>query len=320
LLFVAAMSRSVLALALATTVVACTDQELSPDTGLSETRSAIVGGSEAGAGEWPDAVAVLGTEGTCSGTLIAPDVVLTAGHCAGIEPTQVIANTTDYAQPGGIRVDVARTVSFPDWQHSYDLSVLVLASPIEDVTPRAIGTACTYRDFVRETPVRLVGFGATDKLGQMSNTHLREAMTMVTDPDCTGGHGCKDELAPGGEFVAGGTGEADSCFGDSGGPVYLDTDSGPVVIGAVSRGVSGSETPCGGGGIYVRTDNVIEWIEDTAGTTIAKDDCGGVEYKTEAQLGSAGQGGGCAATSGAGGGASAGALGLVLLAIVKRRR
>jgi secreted trypsin-like serine protease len=316
LLFVVAMSRSVLALALATTTVACTDQNLSSGAELSEARSAIVGGSEAGAGDWPDAVAVLGTEGTCSGTLIAPDVVLTAGHCANIKPTQVIANTIDYAQSGGTRVHVARTESFPDWQHAYDLSVLVLESPIEDVAPRPIGTACTYHDFARNTPVRLVGFGATDTLGQMANTHLRVAMTEVTDPDCTGGHGCKAELAPGGEFVAGGTGEADSCFGDSGGPVYLDTDGGPVVIGAVSRGVAGSDTPCGGVGIYVRTDNVIVWIEDTTGRTVAKDSCAGVEYRTDAQLGSAGELGGCAATRGTGGGA----LGLVLLALVKRRR
>jgi secreted trypsin-like serine protease len=88
-----------------------------------------------------------------------------------------------------------------------------------------------------------------------------------------GGRGCKKILAPGGEFVAGGTGTADSCFGDSGGPVYLDTPNGTVVIASVSRGVDGAQTPCGGGGIYVRTDKVIEWIEETTGRTVAKDEC-----------------------------------------------
>src|SRR5512138_3522047 len=51
----------------------------------------IVGGSEVPAGKWPDAVAVLGAQGSCTGTLIAPTVVLTAGHCAEANPTRVIA-------------------------------------------------------------------------------------------------------------------------------------------------------------------------------------------------------------------------------------
>ncbi len=312
------MSRcTVLVLVLATTGIGCADLDAASDPDLSATRSAIVGGDEADAGQWPDTVAVLGAKGTCTGTLIAPDVVLTAGHCAGIEPAQVIANTVDYAQPGGIRVHVARTEAFPDWQRSYDLAVLVLASPVTEVAPRRIATACTYRDVARETPVRLVGFGATDVLGQMSNTHLREAMTAVTDPDCTGGNGCKGELAPGGEFVAGGTGTADSCFGDSGGPVLLDSAGGAVVIGAVSRGVANADTPCGGGGIYVRTDSVIEWIEDTAGTQVAKDDCGGVAYSSDEDVvDRVDQYVGCAATPASG----AGMIGLVLFALGRKRR
>ncbi|HTL35074.1 MAG TPA: trypsin-like serine protease, partial [Kofleriaceae bacterium] len=59
--------------------------------------SAIVGGEDVALGDWPDAVAIFGTSGTCTGTLIAPDLVLTAGHCAGINPTKIIANTVDYA-------------------------------------------------------------------------------------------------------------------------------------------------------------------------------------------------------------------------------
>src|SRR5262245_7611520 len=68
---------------------------------------AVVGGTPPHGGEWPDAVAVLGTNGTCSGTLIARDVVLTAGHCTGVSPQQVIANTIDYSQDAGVRVRVA---------------------------------------------------------------------------------------------------------------------------------------------------------------------------------------------------------------------
>ncbi len=245
----------------------------SPPPAALQREQAIVGGSDVPAGKWPDTVAVLGKTGVCSGTLIAPDVVLTAGHCADITPTYVIANTTNYAVTGGAKVAVARTVAYPNWDKTYDISLIMLSQPINSVTPRRIGTACTYAGFAADTLVRLVGFGATDAGGASANTHLKEAMTLVVDPTCSGPYGCNHSVQPGGEFVAGGSGTADSCFGDSGGPVYLETERGPIVIGAVSRGVNNAATPCGGGGIYVRTDKIIQWIEDTAGKAVMKDEC-----------------------------------------------
>ena len=97
----------------------------------------VVGGSQVPAGKWPDAVAVLGTSGTCTGTLVAPDVVLTAGHCADIDPVRVAVDTPTYTD-GGVRVAVAQVIPYPDWKNSYDVAVLVLAQPIEGVTPRGV--------------------------------------------------------------------------------------------------------------------------------------------------------------------------------------
>lgn len=308
--------RAILAALLATTTSACADQAFTSEPSYSEQESAIVGGAEVPAGLWPDAVAVLGTSGTCTGTLVAPDVVITAGHCANNRPVQVIADTIDYAHDDSVSVQVAKTVAYPSWQTSYDLAVLVLASPIDHVEPRRVGTACTFDGFEASSVVRLVGFGATDTLGRAANTRLRQAMTMVTDPDCTEASGCKPAIAPGGEFVAGGTGQADSCFGDSGGPVYLDTPGGPVVIGAVSRGVDGARTPCGGGGIYVRTDKVVDWVEETAGRDIAKDACDGTTRDNGGVLDEASAELGCAATRGS----STGVIALALLGLVRRRR
>ncbi|HEY5947692.1 MAG TPA: trypsin-like serine protease [Kofleriaceae bacterium] len=310
------MSRGAILALLASSTTAYADQQFAaPSATHEEPSQGVVGGTTVAVGDWPDAVAVLGTNGTCTGTLIAPDVVLTAGHCANIKPEQVIANTIDYSQSGGVRVHVASVEAYPNWQTEYDIAVLVLASPIEGVAPRKVGTSCTFHNFVRSTAVHLVGFGATDTNGATANTQLRQAMTEVIDPDCSGGKGCKTAVAPGGEFVAGGTGTADSCFGDSGGPVYLDTPNGVVVVGAVSRGVDGAATPCGGGGIYVRTDKLVEWIEKTTGKTIATDECDGAEYTGELASEVNDQVG-CAATGGSG----FGAVGLVLLALRRRRR
>ncbi|MBA3818203.1 MAG: trypsin-like serine protease [Deltaproteobacteria bacterium] len=231
----------------------------------------VIGGTAAPAGKWPDAVAVLGNQGSCTGTLIAPDVVLTAGHCAeGM--TRVIANTTNYNSTGGTQSTIKTITAYPNWETTYDIAVIVLNTPITTVPPRKIGTACTFASFAAKPMVHLVGFGSTDVAGTAPNTLLNEVTTQVTDPDCTAGNGCQTAVAPGGEFVAGGN-NRDSCFGDSGGPVYLDTPRGPVVIGAVSRGVENAANPCGGGGIYVRTDKLVQWIETTAGKAVSKDLC-----------------------------------------------
>ena len=312
-----------LAMLLASSSAAIADSQASQNiAGPEAGTSAIVGGETVPAGRWPDTVAVLGTSGSCTGTLIAPDLVLTAGHCSNINPTRVVANTTDYAQSQGIKVNVTRTTAYPNWQTMYDVAVIELASPISGIEPRKLATSCTFKASVKSNvSVHLVGFGATNTEGTQANTQLREAMTAVIDPTCAAsGMGCKPNVAPGGEFIAGGGGTADSCFGDSGGPVYLDTPNGAVLIGAVSRGVDGASTPCGGGGIYVRTDKIIEWIESTTKKTVAKDSCDGEAFAADNPADEAEDAGeetvGCNATGTSGLGAGL----LVMAALLKRRR
>ncbi len=295
----------------------------------------IIGGSTTASGNWPDVGAVLGAQGLCSGTLIAPDVVITAGHCAEVNPTQVKLNTTDYNGAGGITASVKSITAYPNWQTTYDVSVIVLTAPVTGVTPRKVATACTFAGgWTNGASVHLVGFGATDIQAQGNNSKLYEVSVPLTDATCATGNGCKAGVSPNGEFVAGGSGK-DSCNGDSGGPVFMDTPRGPILVGAVSRATDSATNPCGDGGIYVRTDKVIAWLESTTGRTIAKDDCGGTPPADPPAAGDPsgnpdpGSGSSTPATTAPGditggcsaGGAGAGLIGvLVALSGLRRRR
>ncbi len=274
----------------------------------------VVGGSSVPPGKWPDAVAVLGAKGTCSGTLIAPDVVLTAGHCSGIEANEVVIDSTNYNASGGQRRKVVSLTAYPDYQKTYDVAVVMLDRPVDGIAPRTVASKCTYAGFSADTTVHLVGFGLAQADGGGTNTSLREAMAPVLDPDCSGGNGCRDGASPNGEFVAGGGG-ADSCFGDSGGPVYLDTERGPVLIASVSRGLAGNPEPCGGAGIYVRTDKLAAWIEKTTDRSLTADDCTGELASENDFSGPASSGAGCSA-----GGASSLAAAAIFVPLLLRRR
>ena len=229
--------------------------------------SPVVGGTPPAPGQWPDAVLVVADSALCTGTLIAPDVVLTAGHCISTKPVEVIANTIDFSKPGGEVARVKSATAYPDWEHHYDVGVLVLDRPLS-VKPRAIASGCKLEG----ASVRVVGFGLTAKSGKGENSLLNEAKLPVIDAACTTDPGCAPAVAPDGEFTAGGKG-TDSCFGDSGGPLYLDTPRGPALIGVVSRGEASAGQPCGGGGIYVRADKVVAWIEKITGRKLERAAC-----------------------------------------------
>jgi len=283
----------------------------------------VVGGTPAKPGAWPDAVAVLSRNAACTGTLITPDVVLTAGHCIDTDPVLVVVNTIDYGKPGGEAIRVARSVAYPRWQESYDVGVVVLEHPAK-AKPRAVASACTLRySLVEQALMHVVGFGLTSRSGTGENTRLHEGLIPVVDATCSGDPACNAAIAPGGEFTAGGNG-VDSCFGDSGGPVYVDTPAGPALAGVVSRAYQPGGPPCGGGGVYVRADKVVSWIEREVHETVSRTTCkGAADDGTTVGEPAPTDGGGCAATSGVGRAGRAGALaglGVLMIAVRLRRR
>lgn len=274
----------------------------------------VIGGKTVDPGAWPDVVAVIGTEGACSGTLIAPDVVLTAGHCVDIQPKVVIANTVDYATAAGDRIPVKWARAYPNWEHRYDVAVLML-DHVARPKPRAIATACLANEYLgARKPVQVIGFGLTSPSGTDDNTSLRLAEIPILDPRCASDPSCELSVVPNGEFTAGGRG-TDSCFGDSGGPAMLTTRHGAALVGVVSRGLALPGAPCGNGGVYVRADKVVSWIQSVTGRQLERAACEGRGDDPETGEVEDAESGGCSA----GGGVDL-ALGVLLAAGVWRRR
>ena len=235
----------------------------------------VVGGGQVPRGRWPDAVAVIARDGVCTGTLIAADVVITAGHCIDAKPLEVIIDTTDYARSGGEHIRVVWARAYPTWEERYDVGVLMLEHGSTAAKPRVVAAGCTARRLLdRGLEVEIVGFGLATVDASDANTHLMQATVPITDPTCTLDPACNPAIAPSGEFMAGGQG-ADACFGDSGGPVYVDTQDGHghALLGVVSRGLALPAAPCGGGGVYVRVDKVLAWIQTVTGRKLAKTSC-----------------------------------------------
>ncbi len=235
----------------------------------------IVGGTDAAPGAWPDVVAVLGEGGAlCTGTLLAADLVLTAAHCIEAHPVEVVIGSVDLARPDGERRTVKWSRAYPSWLDQYDVGVIMLENPVF-AKPRAIVQDCAIGDrFAAGASVQLVGFGLTTAAGTGDNTRLHQATVPVIDASCTDDPSCAPAVAPDGEFTAGGQG-TDACFGDSGGPVYLETPTGTGLIGVVSRGLTSFTQPCGEGGVYVRADadKVVAWIEEVSGRKLTRVPC-----------------------------------------------
>jgi MYXO-CTERM domain-containing protein len=236
---------------------------------------------------WDGTVGIIfnGSQVGCTGTLVAPRVVMTAAHCLGGVTGVIIGAKNWYLESGNEGVEIipiANAWGHPSYngQRGADIAVLLLAQP-SSYEPRAIATDCIRDEYLEDgAPVAVVGYGATRYNGRGYTTMLHYGFTAIQDYECRsdriGGvvSGCDPALRPGGELGASSDG-VDACFGDSGGPLFLVTDRGDYVAGVVSRaylGVPRSE-PCRYGGIYVRPDTYIDWMEQVTGQEVRHPQC-----------------------------------------------
>jgi secreted trypsin-like serine protease len=232
----------------------------------------VIGGAPVKKGEFLDCLAV-GSDNQwgCTGTLVAADVVVTAGHCADFATRVFFGN--DVTKPGKT-VRVKKRVRHPKYHQDKhnDLMVLLLEEKVDSVKPRKLAAKAVID---KATDGRVIGFGNTDPSGSFGYGVKRFVDVPVASPACRGKvNGQSDSMTYGCdvglELIAGRPLlERDSCNGDSGGPFYITgADEQWLVAGATSRATDSAMNNCGDGGVYVRLDRYRTWIDSIPGVTL----------------------------------------------------
>ena len=260
---------------------------------LAAPAQAVVGGKPVPPGQFPYVanVQIMGMFG-CSGTLIAPQWVMTAGHCGsstgslsqGLVPSpyawpsqayQVELGSVYADGHGGETHDVSQVVVDSDYQFANgtgnDVTLMKLGTPskIEPMRIAAVGERSSWNPGALTT---IAGFGTTsdDPTAEPPDQMQLAQVPITTDDYCAKAYPSGlSEVADDGTFDAktmvcagypqGGT---DTCEGDSGGPLLAPLKSGAFRLVAATSFGAGCGQP-NKPGVYARVAEgpIRDWIK-----------------------------------------------------------
>lgn len=228
---------------------------------------AIVG--EAGPVNWaiiPDTVRVRSMSGTCSGVVVASDLVLTAAHCLRTDGKVWVEG------PRLILFESKLTISHPafaftplwsaeneiPWRRSVDIGLVKLAAPL---LKKAVKARFGSTPLAPGQPVLIVGYGRHERGDAKMEiqrrpvspwrTAIRMALVEIKGIHKSGALRLVDEGATSGM-------ERGACAGDSGGPVFSIETGTPMLVAIMSGG------DCKGSTTVAPIAGNETWIRDTA--------------------------------------------------------
>ena len=226
---------------------------------------AIVGGAEPAAGTISHSVVtIVGSRATfCTGSLIAPSLVLTVAHC--VQPGADYKIVRYGADRKPELEDVKSVAIHPGFRMAEmlahrataDVALLRLVIPANGKLPARLSTP--QAPLAPGNPFTIAGVGVTIRGDGRSAGIIRAAHLVATGKPGTlqirlvdpAGHGTQAGLG--------------ACTGDSGAPVFEDQSAGSAIIGVVSWS-TGPNGSAGCGGLTGVTPLTLyrDWILQTA--------------------------------------------------------
>eukprot|EP00565_Helicotheca_tamesis_P005411 CAMPEP_0185737664 /NCGR_PEP_ID=MMETSP1171-20130828/30936_1 /TAXON_ID=374046 /ORGANISM="Helicotheca tamensis, Strain CCMP826" /LENGTH=324 /DNA_ID=CAMNT_0028408635 /DNA_START=202 /DNA_END=1176 /DNA_ORIENTATION=+ len=213
----------------------------------------------------------------CGGTLLAPNVILSAAHCrekakfAHVGKRHMYDPTETYET-----FEIVEQKIHPQYDQKsfvYDFALFRLNGTSSFPTVQVHDQDYATRNMsVTGTPLTVLGWGK-DSSGGQNTASLHEAdVTLWNLSDCIASYGGSRF----GEFTmcASEPGIRDSCQGDSGGPlIYSEEDGSFVQVGIVSWGRDCGLAPYPG--VYAKIKAAFEWIKDSL-CSLSPNDCDGI--------------------------------------------
>ena len=212
-----------------------TDQHASPATGK------VFNGVPASIADLPWVVAIQSPSGSCTGTVVSAQWVLSAGHCfspgdvAAPERVQVGIGGDSLAAGFAEVTRAAQVVIHPAYHDDRlfaDVALVRLARPT--TTPAIPLVPAGFADPVGARAI-ITGWGMLDERRDTDRL-MRAEVPVLSDTACGLYGGFYDPAT----FVCAGGQGIDVCSGDSGGPLVLTSGGGARQLGIVSFG-----EPCG---------------------------------------------------------------------------
>ncbi|CAN8013913.1 unnamed protein product, partial [Ixodes persulcatus] len=233
----------------------------------------IVGGRNATEGEFPWMVALQHTSGShfCGGSIIKPDIVVTAAHCVGghvyLRLQLELYNSKEQIDRFCLCPQVQKFFvheSFVDEPYASpkvfnDIALLKLVDPFDfGKSEGHIGAVCLpAKDRPLEGKVAVTGWGQTSHDGPKSPHLLAVSVPVLSSMICES----ETRITYDSEtmFCAGSPGK-DACTDDSGGPAVVKESEPAILVGVVSFGHGCAEAPAYG--VYTRVPAFTAWIAE----------------------------------------------------------